>query len=203
MNILQTLTSIDAVISDPPYGMNWDTDTSRFGGGSAESRARRGKGRNDIAPVINDERPFDPAPWLSFPKVVLWGANHFASRLPVGSTLVWIKRLDAAFGTFLSDAEIAWQKGGHGVYCKRDLSMMAEAKTRAHPTQKPVGLMSWCIQRVGAADTVLDPYMGSGSTGVACMDMGRRFVGIEIDRKYFDIACERIAAAHSQGRLFA
>lgn len=203
IELLPMLPKADAVISDPPYGMNWDTDTSRFGGGAPESRARRGKGRSDIAPVVNDDRPFDPAPWLSFSKVILWGANHFAAKLPVGTTLVWIKRLDAAFGSFLSDAEIAWQKGGHGVYCRRDVSMTAEAKMRVHPTQKPVGLMAWCIQRVGDAETILDPYMGSGTTGVACADLGKRFIGVECDPKYFELAHQRISATYAQGRLFA
>ena len=193
----------DAVISDPPYGMGWDTDTSRFSGGAAESKARRGAGRSDVAPVVNDNKPFDPSPWLSFRKVILWGANHFAARLPVGTTLVWIKRLDAAFGSFLSDAEIGWQKGGHGVYCRRDVSMTAEAKMRVHPTQKPVGVMAWCVQRIGDAETILDPYMGSGTTGVACADLGRKFIGVEIDPKYYEIALQRISATYSQGRLFA
>ena len=72
---------------------------------------------------------------------------------------------------------------------------------REHPTQKPVSLMSWCVAKVKG--TILDPFMGSGTTGVACANLGRKFIGIEIERKYFDVACERIAAAYAQGRLFA
>ena len=63
--------------------------------------------------------------------------NHFAARLPVGTTLIWLKRYDNAFGTFLSDAEIAWEKGGYGVYCFRDVSMQGESNNKKHPTQKP------------------------------------------------------------------
>lgn len=191
----------DAVVTDPPYGMSWDTNSSRFSGGTNESKARRGKGRSDIPAIVGDDLPFDPAPLLKYDQVISWGANHYAKQLPVGTTLVWIKRLDGGFGSFLSDAEIAWQKGGHGVYCHRDLSMMAESKQRSHPSQKPLGLMSWCVNKTKG--TVIDPFMGSGTTGVACMNLGRQFIGVEIDRTYFDVACERIAAAHAQGRLFA
>jgi site-specific DNA-methyltransferase (adenine-specific) len=99
----------DAVISDPPYGMRLDTDNSRFSGGNAASVSRRGSGigTGKGKAIINDDRPFDPSPWLDYPAVVLWGVNHFAARVPVGTTLTWIKRLDPAFGTFLSDAELA------------------------------------------------------------------------------------------------
>lgn len=146
--------------------------------------------------------------WLAYPKVVLWGANHFAGRLPVGTSLVWIKKADHLFGTFLSDCEIGWMKGGHGVYAHREQfpppSRMAEnfGKT-AHPTQKPVGLMAWAIQKAKATGTVLDPFMGSGTTGVACTALGLPFVGIEIDPRYFAVALDRIGVAQSQGRLFA
>lgn len=191
-----------AIVSDVPYGMNWDTDSSRFSGGSLKSVQRRGQGRTDWGAIAGDAEPFDPVPWLAFRECILWGANHFAAQLPVGTTLVWIKRLDPAFGSFLSDAELAWMKGGHGVYCRRDLSMMAEAKDRVHPSQKPVGLMRWCIQKT-KADTIVDPYMGSASTALAAIDEGRRFVGIELDPKHFETACRRIEAACRQPRLFA
>lgn len=189
--------SVDAVVTDPPYGMNCDTDNTRFtmgpnGHGKASSKRH--------APVIGDDAPFDPSPWLGVDRVVLWGANHFAARLPVGTTLVWIKRFDAAFGSFLSDAEIAWMKGGHGVYCKADTSLLGETRNRLHATQKPVSLMKWCMERakipVGA--TVLDPFMGSGTTGVACVQTGRNFIGIELDESYFKIAEKRIEQAQMQ-----
>ena len=73
----------------------------------------------------------------------------------------------------------------------------------AHPFQKPLAVMDWCLTKIPDAQTILDPFMGSGTTGVACANLGRKFIGIEIERKYFDIACERIAAAYAQGRLFA
>lgn len=196
----------DAVISDPPYGMNLDTDNSRFSGGNTASIARRGNGigTGEGKPILHDDEPFDPSPWLDYPAVVLFGSNHFAQRLPVGTTLVWLKRHDAAFGSFLSDAELAWMKGGHGVYAKRDLSMNGEALARCHPCQKPAGLMTWVMERskVPHGATVLDPYMGSGTTGIACIRTGRKFIGIEKDKRHFDTACERIQRELAQGLLF-
>ena len=192
--ILQHLPKVDLVLTDPPYGMGWNTDTARFSGGSVESHSRRGAGKENQARVVGDDTPFDPSAWLSAPRCILWGSNHYASRLPVGTTLVWIKRFDGAFGSFLSDAEVAWMKGGHGVYCFRDLSMTAEAKTRVHPTQKPLPLMCWCIERAGkGVASILDPFMGSGTTLVAAKNLGRQAIGIEIEEKYCAIAAKRLA----------
>ncbi len=188
-DVLPTLSSIDAVISDPPYGMKNNCDYTRFTTGPnchGEAASRR------YAPVVGDDRPFDPSPWLAFPRVVLWGANHFWQRLPVGTTLVWVKRFDGGFGSFLSDAEIAWMKGGHGVYLHRDTSLMGETRSRRHPTEKPVGLMRWCIEKAGGDGLVLDPYMGSGTTLVAALSLGRRAIGIEIEERYCEIAAKRL-----------
>ena len=193
--------SVDAVITDPPYGMNLDTDNSRFSGGNVASVYKRGNGigTSNGKPIIGDDKPFDPSPFLNFKKVIMWGFNHYAQRLPVGTTLVWLKRFDAAFGSFLSDAELAWMKGGHGVYCMRDLSLTAETRERKHPTQKPIPLMRWCIELVTQpSDTVFDPFMGSGTTGVACMQLGRNFIGCEIDPAYYAIAERRIRDAAAQ-----
>ena len=195
----------DAVVSDPPYGMNLDTDNSRFSGGHVASQAKRGNGigTGEGKPILNDDKPFDPAPWLDFPAVVMWGVNHFAARVPVGTTLVWIKRNDPAFGTFLSDAELAWMKGGCGVYCRRDLSLQGESSDRLHPTQKPVGLMSWCMERAKVPEgaTVLDPYAGSGTTLIAALETGRKAIGIEIDERWVEVARRRLERWHAQGRL--
>ncbi len=203
LDILPTLTGVDAVITDPPYGMNWNTNTLRFSGGQSPLIARKpGDGKN-WARVIQDDKPFDPAPWLDFPHVVLFGCNHFAQRLPVGTTLVWLKKKEHLYGTFLSDAELAWMKGGHGVYVYgkqfppsvRAMENAGAADTfTAHPTQKPIGLMRWAMERakVPAGALVLDPYMGSGTTGVACIRTGRRFIGIEIDPTHYATACHRI-----------
>jgi len=205
MAIAPTLQGVDAIISDPPYGMDWSTDSTRFTSERhSTTNGKRNAGRNDTAKIHNDDKPFDPAPWLAYPKCVMWGMHHFASRLPVGSVLTWIKRNDDAFGSFLSDAELAWMKGGYGVYCKRDLSMNGEAATRIHPTQKPVPLMAWCMDKAKVPEgaTVLDPYMGSGSTIIAAIRTGRRAIGIELDPAHYANAVQRITNELAQGDLF-
>ena len=195
MDVLPTLGKVDACVTDPPYGMSWPCDGTRFKGGSDSSKAKRAN-RPKVweSTVHGDDKPFDPSPFLEFGELILFGCNHYAARLPVGTTLVWIKRFDDGFGSFLSDAELAWMKGGHGVYCYRDTSMAGEARTRTHPTQKPVPLMEWCIGRT-KSQSILDPFMGSGTTGVAAIRLNRRFIGIEIDHGYFAIAKARIEQA--------
>jgi site-specific DNA-methyltransferase (adenine-specific)/modification methylase len=198
--ILPTLPKVDAVVTDPPYGMALDTDFSGFKGWSG--------GGHKYDAVIGDDVPFDPRPWVELADVsILWGANHFASRLPdSGGWLVFNKRGDGkASEICFGDCELAW---GNRLQSVRMYSQMWHgvsrwsSEGRHHPTQKPVGLMEWCILQAGDALTVLDPFMGSGTTGVACARLGRKFIGIEIDEGYFDKACERIEAAYSQPRLF-
>lgn len=206
LKILPTLGPVDAVVTDPPYGMDYDTDSQRFSG-MMRNRYRVRVGTEPPAPfpggIVGDDKPFDPSPWLEFDSVILWGANHYAERLPLGSTLVWLKKDAHLYGTFLSDAEIGWCKGGYGVYCfQRNWSGFSRLTTvgkSSHPNEKPVELMAWCVNMT--AGTILDPYMGSGTTGVACANLGRKFIGIEIEPRYFDIACERIRRAYEQPRL--
>jgi site-specific DNA-methyltransferase (adenine-specific) len=202
LDVLPLLSGIDALISDPPYGMDWDTDYTRFSGGVSEhsrSRSRR---------IEGDKEPFDPAPFLAFDTVVLWGVNHFAQRVPVGTWFMWDKKPPSKRGKFLSDCEAAWCKGGHGIYLYAQqwdgFNREGEKAPRVHPTQKPVRLMSWCMDaaKVAQGATVLDPFMGSGTTGIACIRSGRKFIGIEKDAKYFEIAKERIRKELQVGRLF-
>ena len=198
--ILPTIRQVDALISDVPYGIAWDGKVTVGKNGHGATGA---KAKHYGATIKNDAKPFDPSFLLNYgQEQIIWGWHCFPDKLPAGACLVWIKRLDAAFGSFLSDAETAWHSRGHGVYCFRDLSNMANTRDRAHPTQKPVPLMQWCVERV-RGETILDPFMGSGTTGVACVNLGRKFIGIEIDPGYFDIACRRIEAAYRQPRLFA
>jgi len=205
-DILPTLGRVDAVVTDPPYGINLNTDNTRFSGGSPSSAAKRGDkiGSANGLPIAEDDKPFDPQFLVGLPgEKIIWGWNNYPDKLPRGACLVWLKRNDDAFGSFLSDAELAWMSKGHGVYCIRDLSNQGIANSRVHPTQKPVSLMAWCLGFLPKAKTILDPFMGSGTTGVACAQMGRSFIGIEREPKYFDIACKRIEAAYAQGQLFA
>lgn len=205
-DLLPTLDRGCSVVSDPPYGMDWNTDSTRFTGGEI----KRGEGREDWGAIEGDAEPFDPAPWLEFRHTVLWGANHYFQRLPVGKTLLWLKKPPALFGTFLSDFEVGWASGGHGSFAHyRQFpppSRMAEndGRTVGHPTQKPLSLMEWCITEFAkGSQAVIDPFMGSGTTGVAAALLGRPFIGIERKAKFFDVACARVEAAYRQPRLFA
>jgi site-specific DNA-methyltransferase (adenine-specific)/modification methylase len=95
--------------------------------------------------------------------------------------------------------EMAWTNIGGPAKMHRQ-SVLSYSKE--HPTQKPVELMEWCISKVKEASTVADQFMGSGTTGVACANMGKTFYGIEREPKYFDIACKRIEQSYAQSRLF-
>jgi DNA modification methylase len=185
LEILPTLPKVDAVITDPPYGIGI-TRSNRLA-------VSRGMGGGSW-----DDEPADMS-WLlpmGVPSIV-WGGNYFdlpATRAP----LVWDK--DNA-GRDFADFEMAWTNLDM-VARRIVLRPMNMDGGKEHPTQKPLKVMSWCLQFLPDAKTVLDPYMGSGTTGVACAQLGRKFIGIEIEPKYFDIACRRIEQAYAQGKLF-
>jgi site-specific DNA-methyltransferase (adenine-specific)/modification methylase len=204
--ILPTLGKVDAVVTDPPYGMRHSGNSSRFSGGNT----RRGPG-SDHGAIVGDDAPFDPRPFMLGEHQIFWGFNHFPQYLNPGTSLVWIKRNDEALGSFLSDGEVAWFSKGRGVYAMRHVFAGSRRAIEAfgdpyaksgHPTQKPVAIMEWCLCFVPGAQVVLDPFMGSGSTGVAAFRCKRSFIGIEIEERYFDIACKRIEDAQRQGSLF-
>ena len=205
MEILPTLGKVDAVITDPPYGMKLNADFS-----SMASKFKGSNGGNKYENIIGDDQDFDPSPFLAMSKnVVLFGADYFCKRLPESGTwLVWDKRLDnSADKMFGSCFEIVWTSTTRKKEVLRHkwagiFGMEREDnQTRVHPTQKPIELMGRCINFYPKAQTILDPFMGSGTTGVACAQLGKAFTGIERERKYFDIACERIARAQAQGTL--
>jgi len=173
--------------------MAWDGRVTRGPNGTGKEGPTKHYGTT----IVGDNKPFDAEPWIGFPKVIIWGYQHFAPQLPAGSVLAWIKRYDSGFGSFLSDADLAWMKGGCGVYCYRDMSLQGDAGNRAHPTQKPLALMRWCIEKAGGDGTILDPFMGSGTTLRAAKDLGRKAIGIEIEERYCEIAARRM----SQGVL--
>ena len=103
------------------------------------------------------------------------------------------------------DGELAWTSlPGDAVkkYTEGLNGLIARGETGEHPTQKPLGLLRWCLGFIPNARTILDPFMGSGTTGVACVKLGRKFIGIEIDEGYFEIACKRIRDAYAQPDMF-
>jgi site-specific DNA-methyltransferase (adenine-specific)/modification methylase len=195
--ILPTLDGVDAVVSDPPYGISYKKGT----GGKGKHTVR------NIEAIEGDTEPFDPTPWLGWP-CILWGANHYASRLPHGRWLAWDKLAGMAEFDSFSDVEFAWQsgRGKDRIFSHlwKGICKASEkgGKERWHPTQKPVELMSWCLRQLPDAKTILDPFMGSGTTGVAAVKLGRRFIGIEIELRYFDVACRRISEAVSAPDMF-
>ena len=195
--VLPTLSGVDAVVTDPPYGIGY---VHGVGGG----RLARSTSFANIA-IVGDDTLFDPTQWLGYRQVILWGANHFASCLPDASRwLTWDKR-EGICSNDQADCEHAWTNLGGPARMMRHLwNGMLKASERGdirvHPTQKPVVLMAWCVDMTSG--TVLDPFMGSGTTGVACARLGRRFIGIEIEPRYFDIACRRIEEAQRQPDLF-
>jgi hypothetical protein len=206
MAIAPTLQGVDALISDPPYGISVNTrNGSRV---NAPPHGVKFSGK-DWQAVHGDDQPFDPAPWLKWKKIVLWGANNYASRLPDSpSWLAWNKRVPDGFKK--SQTELAWMIGAgrcayHFDHLWNGVCRDSEqAEGSLHPTQKPVALMAWCMDKakVPAGALVLDPFMGSGSTGMACIRTGRRFVGIEKDPTHYATALERIKNELAQGDLF-
>ena len=203
LEIMPTLGKVDAVVTDPPYGIGYK---------ARKGDKRRVKGWiHEGKKIQGDDMPFNPSPLLKYQQLILWGGNHFADKLPIsGAWYIWDKRGDSKFygKTTFSDCEIAWTNIGNAARMYKQIwnGIVREGEPakkghyRQHPTQKPVRLMEWCVNKT--TGTLLDPFMGSGTTGVACANLGRKFIGIEIDESYFDIACERIELAYAQPNLF-
>jgi len=200
LNVIEKLNGIDAVITDPPYGISMPTNY--------KSRKRGALARcNDFKPIIGDNKPFDPSPFLNFPVIALFGANHFADKLPIsGAWIVWDKldglKSKREFGfNDNSDCELIWTNKGKAarIFSHRWMGAMKGSEhrqKRVHPTQKPIVIMEMLIKYLTKeGDTILDPFMGSGTTGVACVNTGRNFIGIELDENYFKIAEQRIGEA--------
>ena len=196
LDVLPTLAagSVDAVITDPPYGR---------GAGSKDWRTHNRKSTKFVDKYAWDDlRPSNEHLRLlaSFDKYVIWGGNYFADTLGICiAPLMWHKKQEFNGAEF----ELAWTKGIRGnadtFWMSRIVAYTQE--TKVHPTQKPTSLMVWCIEKLtNPGDLILDPFCGSGTTGVACVQTGRRFIGIEIDEDYADIARARIAKAAEQAR---
>lgn len=213
--ILPTLPKVDAVVTDPPYGIGLQT---RNAGRSerpyqkAGDVARRASTeKHDFDPIVGDDEPFDPAHLFGLAdSMVLWGANNYASRLPDSMCwFSWDKKCGKAADSDIGDCELAWTRGLRFKTVRAFRHMWAGFQRdsevggkRLHPTQKPVALMEWSVNFFPAAQVIIDPYMGSGTTGVACRRLGRGFIGIEKVEKYFDIACRRIEEATRQPDMF-
>lgn len=184
MEVMPILDKVDAVVTDPPYGIG-----KKMGGGSWSYKEEMSKWD-----LKAEQSWIDEILKLNLPSII-WGGNYFITP-PSRCWLVWKK----PYFPSMADCELA--------YCSFDKNTKCWEGNRSegdkqHPTQKPIALMKWCITHLPEnTNTILDPFMGSGSTGVAAVQMGREFIGIELDEKYFDIACKRIEDAQRQGDFF-
>jgi site-specific DNA-methyltransferase (adenine-specific) len=190
-DVLPTLGKVDAVVTDPPYGI---AGVWKGGKGHGWGRA---SAAGELRNSWDDEIPHDVVTALAgmgCPSII-WGGNYF-DLPPSRCWLVWNK---PERNFTLADAELAWTNIDAVV---RVFDAPRSDVGREHPTQKPLALMRWCVAKLQNAQTILDPFMGSGTTGVAAVKLGRRFIGIEREPKYFGIACRRIEAAYAQPDLF-
>lgn len=188
MEILPTLGKVDAVITDPPYGIGFaaqPTKWQRLAGKQAEAWD------DAIAPDMDVLRALGRVQ-------IIWGGNYY----PLPPTRGWLSWFKPDAPPSMANFELAWTNQDRNA---RQLSVSigaTNAERVGHPTQKPLSLMRWCIEQSGDVQSIVDFFMGSGTTGVAAIQMGRSFIGIEREQKYFDIACRRIEQAASQGQLF-
>lgn len=186
--IWPALGKFDAVVTDPPYGVSVNRGDGKIG------KERRKIAQDESPPAVSHL-----AKWPS----IIWGGNNFCDQLPRSTGwLVWFKHQPD--GCEHSQAEIAWSNVVKTVrhYSEAYHGFMRAADGWHHPTQKPPRLMQWCLGFVPDAKIILDPFMGSGTTGVAAVKLGRKFIGIEIESEYFDIACRRIDEALKQPDMF-
>jgi len=202
LEILPTLGKVDAVVTDPPYGIFKST------GGDGKMFSKETIYSADDSAAEWDKRP--DADLLTLVKEAadlwtIWGGNYFARDLGDSKGLfIWNKLTG---NNSYADGECAFtnKTGTLRIFTHQWCGAFKDSERgeRAiHPTQKPVAVMRWCINFAKNAETILDPFMGSGTTGVACAQLGRKFIGIEIEPRYFDIACRRIEEAYRQPRLF-
>lgn len=202
--ILPRIRKVDVVVADPPYGI-------RRSGQAGMLNKKRGRlntrsAHDDLGwdgERVDSETLFAVLAAASYH--IIWGGNYYADLLPPSSKwLVW----DKGQRIQQSDGELAWTSlsGALRITTINRAEIGQDADRwrgpSFHPTQKPVSLMTWCLCHVPDAKTVLDPFMGSGTTGVAAVKTQRTFIGVEREQKYFDIACRRLEEAQRQGSLF-
>lgn len=197
LEVMPTLEPVDAVVTDPPYGI----------GESHKKVASRRQlaPPKDYGEFLWDNKPASSAHIDEIKRLgrsqIIFGGNYFELG-PTTCWLIWDKQNSGDF----ADAEMAWtnlEKAVRLIQWRWNGMIRKGHEERFHPTQKPVGVMEWCIGHLPSdTQTIIDPFMGSGTTGVACVNLGRKFIGIELEERYFSIACRRIEEAYKQPRLF-
>jgi len=202
-DILPTLPKVDAVVTDPPYGIGADKGAAKASGTIVGEGHRRVAKRTYEA--TDWDKPLTPELLAAVRAAGRWqiifGGNYY--DCPAATCwLVWDKQVNGNF----ADCELAWTNIPRAVRIIRHLwngfAREGNEVRFDHPTQKPLDVMKWAIGHLPHGETILDPFMGSGTTGVAAVQMGRDFIGVEREPKYFDIACRRIEEAQRQGDLF-
>lgn len=190
LTVMRQIANVDAVLTDPPYGIRADENPVR----GVHRYTKTSWDRDRPEPAVFQEI------LKIAPQQIIWGGNYFADLLPPSMRwLIWDK------GTrdfSLADCELAWTSQSRAARIFSYSRAKANQDGKQHPTQKPLALMRWCLEFIKDAEVVLDPFMGSGTTGVACAKAGRKFVGIEINEEYFNVACERIRKAYAQPDMF-
>lgn len=192
--ILPTLERFDAVVTDPPYGIGASAGTGKYG--KQKFKAADG-GWDDSAIGARMVRRLLQAA----DEAIIWGGNYFPLP-PSRAFLIWDKG-QGFRGRDFAECELAWwSRDTNARVLTRDPLAMGDYRDKQHPTQKPLAVMEWCVGLLPKAKSFVDPFMGSGTTGVACAMSGRRFVGIEVDEGYFAIACDRIRDAYARPTMF-
>jgi site-specific DNA-methyltransferase (adenine-specific) len=186
--ILPTLGHFDAVVTDPPYGLNIANQPFKH---QRKNGAEKKDWDENVSDVLYDCLKLGK-------KQVVWGGNYYTLPISRG-WLVWHKPDGPPS---FSKVELAWTNIDKLAGYFLQTIGATNPERVGHPTQKPLKLMEWCIDYIGECKTILDPFMGSGTTGVACVNLKKQFVGIEREPKYFDIACKRIEDAQRQQQLF-
>lgn len=202
--VLPTLDTVDAVVTDPPYGIGYDKSAAKASGtqsgGMLAAKRHYAETDWDSAPPSHE---LIAAVIASGHKAIVFGGNYFGLP-PSRCWLVWDKEVNGEF----ADCELAWTNLDKPVrrirHMWNGMLRKGQEERNSHPTQKPVGVMQWAIGHLPDFSRIIfDPFMGSGTTGVAAVQMQRTFIGIEREPSYFDIACRRIEDAQRQGSLFA
>ena len=190
--------SIDCIITDPPYGIN----ENHIKNLSRETLARpKDYGVYEWDKQRIEKEYFDKMRQISR-KQIIFGGNYYTDYLPVGSFIVWDK-LNGE--NDFADCELAWVSTNQAIRKIKYLwngMIKQHPEQRFHPTQKPINVMIWIIRNYTKPnDLILDPFLGSGTTAVAALRTGRRFIGIELSEEYCAIARKRVDHELSQPRL--
>ena len=208
MEILPLITErIDLCLTDPPYGIN--IEKMAYANNENKKASKKSMAKSTAYNGGFKDDKIDIKPLLNYPKQIIWGGNYYSDVLPFSkSWLIWDKRTDDKYSNDFADGEIAYSNLKCGVRIFRFLwsgmiqGDMKNKEERFHPTQKPIPLLIWCIEKSDTAGIILDPFLGSGTTALACEKLNRKWIGIEISEKYCEIAKKRIEQYTNQLKLF-